>query len=167
MIRLNLRRLLLLAVSLVTISTVTADPARSLHPVDLNYLPRAQTAFYTSALTPSRNITLHYAEHGYQAGDHYAGIIHWTLSGPAVVVGDDQGKVISEIACTPEGIKVVFAGKQAYDKALAVWTFPMILVVEGNMGQCSWLDPEEAEYVHHRLIILLRRVNQYHSSTRT
>jgi hypothetical protein len=109
------------------------------HPVDPSYAPQRQLA----QTEPAYNISLYYAEAGYQDAAHYASIISWTMRYPTVVAWDHPG--IRSVKCDIDGIHLVFTS-QGFKSKAQQWEFPLVIVLDGNTGNCVSDGPSQERY---------------------
>ncbi|KAM0756501.1 hypothetical protein T439DRAFT_352179 [Meredithblackwellia eburnea MCA 4105] len=131
---------LFLALVILARLTFASDSPSVLRPVSRYHPPRLSSAH----TTPSYDITLHYAEPGYQYGPHYGAVVDYKMNAPTLVVKDD--KFISTFICKLDGDSLAFATKAAYEQALDTWSLPMYLIVENNHHGCAFTAEGEEEY---------------------
>ncbi|KAL8279804.1 hypothetical protein RQP46_007899 [Phenoliferia psychrophenolica] len=93
---------------------------------------------------PAYDITLHYAEPHYAQSSHYTAAIEWEFYLPALVIGDHPE--INSLRCDSVGDHLTFSRKADYLTATS-WTYPMLLVVDGNDGGCNF-DTDGMEHYH-------------------
>ncbi|KAA1073350.1 hypothetical protein PGT21_009608 [Puccinia graminis f. sp. tritici] len=116
-----------------------SQETRSVRPVDPSYAPRRQLA----QTEPAYNISLYYAESGYQDAAHYAAIISWYMRYPTVVASDHSG--IRSVNCDTNGIYVEFSS-QTFKLKAEKWAFPLIIVLDGDTGHCASDGPGQERY---------------------
>ncbi|EFP87184.2 uncharacterized protein PGTG_13403 [Puccinia graminis f. sp. tritici CRL 75-36-700-3] len=129
----------LLAISFGILVAGQPKEHRSVHPVDPSYAPRRQLA----QTEPAYNISLYYAEAGYQDAAHYASIISWTMRYPTVVAWDHPG--IRSINCDLNGIHLEFTS-QGFKLKAQQWEFPLVIVLDGDTGHCVSDGPSQERY---------------------
>ncbi|OAV96817.1 hypothetical protein PTTG_12070 [Puccinia triticina 1-1 BBBD Race 1] len=131
---------------------------RSVHPVDPYYAPRRRLA----QTEPVYNVSLYYAEAGYQDSAHYASVISWSMRYPAVVASDHLG--IRSIKCDIDGIHLEFSS-QNFKLQADKWAFPLVIVLDGDTGNCASDGPGWERYHPFFAISLLQ--SQYHDDQPT
>ncbi|KAH9443008.1 hypothetical protein PSHT_10330 [Puccinia striiformis] len=113
---------------------------QSLHPVNPSHAPRRQLAHVDQ---PVYNISLYYAELGYQDRPHHAAIISWYMRYPTVVASDHHG--LRSVSCDIDGMHLEFTSESFKLKA-EQWEFPLVIVVEGDTGNCALDGPGRERY---------------------